>query len=88
MSVKIKKSVARFLSHQVAHRIKLLESALLEIHDLDNRMKMELLALNTLANPNDDEFCEEDCMTYMSAEDVSYIVRVTFVTVSRRTTRT
>ncbi|CAH8429949.1 unnamed protein product [Schistosoma bovis] len=69
MSVKIKKSVARFLSHQVAHRIKLLESALLEIHDLDNRMKMELLALNTLANPNDDEFCEEDCMTYMSAED-------------------
>uniref|UniRef100_A0A095AIL1 Uncharacterized protein n=1 Tax=Schistosoma haematobium TaxID=6185 RepID=A0A095AIL1_SCHHA len=32
-------------------------------------MKMELLALNTLANPNDDEFCEEDCMTYMSAED-------------------
>ncbi|CAI2722473.1 unnamed protein product [Schistosoma spindalis] len=69
MSVKIKKSVARFLNHQVAHRIKLLESALLEIHDLDNRMKMELLALNTLANPNDDEFCEEDCMTYMSAEE-------------------
>ncbi|CAH8429482.1 unnamed protein product [Schistosoma rodhaini] len=30
---------------------------------------MELLALNTLANPNDDEFCEEDCMTYVSAED-------------------
>ncbi|KAH8855926.1 hypothetical protein KSF78_0002198 [Schistosoma japonicum] len=48
-------------------RIKLLESALLEIHDLDNRMKMELLALNTLASPND-EFCEEDCMTFISTD--------------------
>ncbi|KAH8855936.1 hypothetical protein KSF78_0002202 [Schistosoma japonicum] len=68
MPFRIKKPVARFLSHEVSQRIKLLESALLEIHDLDNRMKMELLALNTLASPND-EFCEEDCMTFISTED-------------------
>ncbi|CAH8428952.1 unnamed protein product [Heterobilharzia americana] len=58
MPIRIPKHIARFLSHQVAQRIKLLESALLEIHDLDNRMKMELLALNNLAEPNDDESCE------------------------------
>ncbi|KAK4473337.1 hypothetical protein MN116_004498 [Schistosoma mekongi] len=68
MPLRIKKPVARFLSNEVSQRIKLLESALLEIHDLDNRMKMELLALNTLASPND-EFCEVDCTTFVSAED-------------------
>ncbi|CAH8428877.1 unnamed protein product [Schistosoma turkestanicum] len=68
MPLKIKKPIARFLHGQVTQRIKLLESALLEIHDLDNRMKMELLALNALANPNEDEFCEEDYMTYSSAD--------------------
>ncbi|CAH8824054.1 unnamed protein product [Trichobilharzia szidati] len=58
MPVKVPKPIAKYLSEQVAHRIKILEAALIEIHDLDNRMKMELLSLNSLAESNGTEIDE------------------------------
>nr|CAH8822297.1 unnamed protein product [Trichobilharzia regenti] len=58
MPVKVPKPIARYLSEQVAYRIKILEAALIEIHDLDNRMKMELLSLNSLAESHGTEIDE------------------------------
>lgn len=35
-------------SEYIMKRLKLLESLLLELHDVDNRLKMELLSLNSM----------------------------------------
>ncbi|KAF7233800.1 hypothetical protein EG68_12458 [Paragonimus skrjabini miyazakii] len=50
MPIRVSRHVARFLSEKIAVRLKLLETALLELHDIDNRLKMELLSLTSLVD--------------------------------------
>ncbi|KAF8570222.1 hypothetical protein P879_05675 [Paragonimus westermani] len=50
MPIRVPRHVARFLIEKIAVRLKLLETALLELHDIDNRLKMELLSLTSLVD--------------------------------------
>ncbi|CAL8105978.1 unnamed protein product [Calicophoron daubneyi] len=49
MPVRVSRHVGRFLLRRIDQKRKLLEYALLELHDIENRLKMELLSLNTMA---------------------------------------
>ncbi|KAG5441867.1 hypothetical protein CSKR_106313 [Clonorchis sinensis] len=54
MPIRVPRHIARFLAERIKARRKLLESALLELHDIDNRLKMELLSLTSLVDADMD----------------------------------
>ncbi|CAH8506911.1 unnamed protein product [Dicrocoelium dendriticum] len=62
MPLRLSRTVARFLIEKIRDRLKLLESLLLELHDVDNRLKMELLSLTSLADADlvDSDLDEDD----------------------------
>ena len=79
MPVRIPKTVAKYLNHQVGLRLGLLEKALLELHDLDNRMKMELLALTSMLKGGDGILDFEDDHEFAeSSVIVSLVLSVQF----------
>ncbi|KER28037.1 hypothetical protein X801_08779 [Opisthorchis viverrini] len=54
MPIRVPRHIARFLAERIKARRKLLESALLELHDIDNRLKMEFLSLTSLVDADID----------------------------------
>lgn len=64
MPVRVPKHVAKYLNNQLNQRIKFLETALLELYDIDNRLKMEFLSLNAMLDCDDEILDIDDDLTH------------------------